>query len=69
MAYFEKEYYAIDIAGSISLEKLPRLLEQLSQNDAGLKNDFTKIFEMVGTVNSFGNDHERKDRMRDKIRD
>jgi hypothetical protein len=69
MAYFQNEYYAIDIAGSISLEKLPKLFEQLSQNDAGLKNDFSKIFEMVGAVNSFGNDHDRKGRIRDEIRD
>jgi hypothetical protein len=66
MAYFQKEYYAIDIAGSISLEKLPKLFEQLSQNDAALKNDFSKIFEMVGAVNSFGNDYGR---IRNEIRD
>ena len=59
MAFFQGEYYAIDIAGSISIEKLPKLLEQLSQNDAALQNDFTKIFEMVGTVNQFGQDHQK----------
>lgn len=54
MAYFQDEYYAFDITGSISLSELPKLYEQLSNADSGLKQDFSNIFEIVGGANKFG---------------
>ena len=59
MAYFQGDYYAVDIAGSISISELPKLYEQLSQGDETLKNDFANIFNLVNSANDFGNKNKR----------
>ncbi len=72
MAYFQGDYYAVDIAGSISIANLPKLYEQLSQGDAALKNDFANIFDLVSSASSFGNNHNERDtkrRVKDEIDD
>lgn len=47
LVYFEKEYYAMDIAGKVNIQKLPKLYEQLSKKDAAFKNGFVDVFNVM----------------------
>lgn len=47
LAYFQKEYYAMDVAGEIQIKNLPKLYEQLSQNDSTFRNGFVNVFQVM----------------------
>jgi len=70
MAFFQNEYYAIDIAGSINMAELPKLYEQLSQGDEALKNDFADIFDLIEDMTGFGQDRRgRRKNIKEEIDD
>lgn len=49
VAFYQKEYYAMDITGKINIKNLPKLYEQLSQNDSTFKNGFVNVFNVMST--------------------